>query len=185
MAKVLRIHSVLEDVPEVAILDRHVHDFETPFLTFSTLDLMVGGNKATVLISKLDVKELEQNVYLRTTWMRESVCGYLSGRAELVDVSRSRLVLAPTLLRHLGDKSSVIIVDEIFLNEAVQTTHSIQAVLNTLRQELGKEGLLISLDWTSYMEFVNDKPPHPSVYAERCGFLHTGLMWIERTAQLT
>lgn len=181
MAKLLKIHPAQEvEVPFVEVVDHHIHNNDTPFLSFRTIQILVGGTNGTVLMTKLDVEELEKNVYLRNTWMRESVCGYLSGRAELINVSKSRLVLSPSLIQHLGDRKSIYIIDEILINECSHTTLHIQAVLNKLREEFASE-LLISLEWTSYMEFVSDAAPHPVVYAERCGFMHTGLMWISKT----
>ncbi|MEG0868901.1 MAG: hypothetical protein RSG77_17865 [Hafnia sp.] len=180
MSKVLRIFNTQEELPKVEVFGRHVHEFETPFLTFTTLEIKIDGVSSTVLFSTLNAKELVDNVYLRTTWMRESVCGYLTARPELVDLSRTRLLLSPTLLRHMGNETRVVMIDEIFIGDVPSTTACYQAVLNKLREELRSEGLVISLDWVSYIEYAKDIPPHPSVYAERCGFQHTGLMWISK-----
>jgi hypothetical protein len=181
MSNVLRIFTTQEELPLVEIIGRHVHEFETPFLTFTTLDITIDGVHATVLFSRLDIKELEANVYLRTTWMRESVCGYLTSRSELMDISRARLLPSPLLARHLGDYKSVIAIDEIFIGDTPATTACYQAVLTKLREVLSQEGLVISLDWLSYIEYATDIPPHPSVFAERCGFRHSALMWIAKT----
>lgn len=178
MSNVLFLQVAEVAAPSVKFDGVYKHDGDAPFLSFNTLSFYVDGIKSSAMYTVLDRAVLQEQTFLRQTWMRKDVLQYMADRSALINLSKSRLCLSPTLEANIGARTKVLIIDEIFMQEPVREVQHFQSVLAKFRQEYGAEHLIVCLDWAYLIESVQDRViPHPSVFAAQSGYTHTGLLW--------
>lgn len=181
MKNVFRMRHQDQPSFEVCIALNEQLESDIPFLEFGTAEVRVNGVEGVILYTVLLQDQLDEMVYIREKFVTDNHCPYLSNRPALLDLSKKRAVLSPTLLKHLNGRNRVMIIDELLLHGPHDSAEAHEAVLSEFSAMHCATMLVIQLDWHRMMQNVSNAIlPNPDMMADNAGYKNTGLFWISK-----